>query len=555
MGRTALFSQKQSGGVYTVTDMQVNPGNVWFVGNAVTGASDTVGWGTNPDYPFATIDYAIGQCTASYGDVIYVLPGHVESLSDTALITLDVIGVSVIGLGKGALRPAVHYDNAASVITMTAASCSISNLQLLPSVTDITKGVNIAAADCAVTDCVFLPGETAPTATDEFTAAVIITSAGTRAHVERNEFYTILGDAAAYGVKLVGAVDSVVVRDNIFAGAGGYTSGAIATTSAAAINVTITDNIAADVKLYAKTTGIVQRNGYQGTEFTTFLQGKQVGNVYFVDGGSTGLAAGHAGTSPNTACLTLTAALAKCTDGNNDFIFVLNYGSAGRTAETWPIVVSKSMVHIIGTTGKPSGMWATVTATGENKDAFNIATAGGHCEIAWLEIGGTAAGSGSGINVGITPAGAPWGLHVHDCWFGVADGAGANGIYVPSGCDAPQMAIERCRFGDALTGTGIKISGVCTRGTITDNVFTRTPVGILLSGTSVFVARNYIAMGSDAAGKGMNVATTAAKCYITDNQGTFGDAAATNCPFLENNSTDVNDWGLNYQDITACLST
>ena len=69
--RTALFSRKQSGGVFTISDLRQHPGDIWFV-DAGSG-TDGDGYGQNPDAPFATLDYAVGKCTASQGDVIYLM--------------------------------------------------------------------------------------------------------------------------------------------------------------------------------------------------------------------------------------------------------------------------------------------------------------------------------------------------------------------------------------------------------------------------------------------------------------------------------------------------
>src|SRR5512138_1472506 len=103
MARTELFSRKQPGGVYTIEGIDKQPGAVFFV-HSGTG-TDGAGYGKNPDSPVATLDYAIGLCTASKGDVIYVLPGHAENLTTATSLTMDVAGVKVIGLGWGPLRP------------------------------------------------------------------------------------------------------------------------------------------------------------------------------------------------------------------------------------------------------------------------------------------------------------------------------------------------------------------------------------------------------------------------------------------------------------------
>ncbi len=131
--RTALFSQHQPGGVFTIADLTDHPGNIWFVDRGHAAAADSAGAGKNPDAPFSTIDYAIGQCTASNGDVIYVMPGHTESITAAAGIAADVAGISIIGLGVGATRPTVTIastDNAGTW-TVSADNVRIANIILI----------------------------------------------------------------------------------------------------------------------------------------------------------------------------------------------------------------------------------------------------------------------------------------------------------------------------------------------------------------------------------------------------------------------------------------
>ena len=62
-------------------------GEIYYVNsgtgaNAVGGITGSNGNnGLSPKTPFATIDYAIGRCTANRGDTIYVMPGHWETLT------------------------------------------------------------------------------------------------------------------------------------------------------------------------------------------------------------------------------------------------------------------------------------------------------------------------------------------------------------------------------------------------------------------------------------------------------------------------------------------
>jgi hypothetical protein len=130
-------------------------GKPWFVGNSSVrpfggvAGSDTTGAGTSPQNPFATIDYAIGKTTASRGDVIFVLPGHSETV--TSAITMDMIGVGVVGIPMGNKLPKVIVNGAVDLITMTAASSWIANLDFAIVTTDAaTAFVNVGAANCAI---------------------------------------------------------------------------------------------------------------------------------------------------------------------------------------------------------------------------------------------------------------------------------------------------------------------------------------------------------------------------------------------------------------------
>lgn len=93
----------------------------------------------------STIDAAIGSCVASRGDVIYVMPGHTEAVTATS-IALDVAGVSIIGLGSGALKPTLTFGATDSKINVTAANCTLRNLRLTAGIGDVVTAVLHATA-------------------------------------------------------------------------------------------------------------------------------------------------------------------------------------------------------------------------------------------------------------------------------------------------------------------------------------------------------------------------------------------------------------------------
>src|SRR5262249_28389008 len=130
MARTELFVRKQPGGLFIVNREDLTTGDIYFV-NSGTG-TDSAGYGRNPDAPTATLDYAVGLCTANKGDRIYVMPGHAETIGSNTACVLDIAGVKVIGLASGTLKPVLTLDTlTTALISITAANCWLENVRIL----------------------------------------------------------------------------------------------------------------------------------------------------------------------------------------------------------------------------------------------------------------------------------------------------------------------------------------------------------------------------------------------------------------------------------------
>lgn len=145
--------------------LQAQPGQIWWVGNSTTLLPQTVagadgGPGTY-NRPFATIDYAIGRCSANTGDIIVVKPGHAETISAAATIALDVAGVAIVGLGSGTARPTLSWSTAASSITVLANNVSIQNFLFIGTmattftVTAFDNTNAVVANDFEISNCSF----------------------------------------------------------------------------------------------------------------------------------------------------------------------------------------------------------------------------------------------------------------------------------------------------------------------------------------------------------------------------------------------------------------
>ncbi len=92
------------------------------------------------DTPLATLDYAVGLCTADQGDVIVVAAGHTETLSGVSDLDLDVNGITVIGLGYGSLRPTFTLGgtDAATTVEVNGDNIRMYNLRFVGGDTDGT---------------------------------------------------------------------------------------------------------------------------------------------------------------------------------------------------------------------------------------------------------------------------------------------------------------------------------------------------------------------------------------------------------------------------------
>lgn len=105
-------------------------------------------------HPFATLDYAVGQCTANNGDIILAAPGHVETVTAAAGLDIDVAGISLVGMGTGSDRPTVNFTTAVGAdMDVDAANITMVNFLFTGGIDALTGPIDVNAADFAMIDC------------------------------------------------------------------------------------------------------------------------------------------------------------------------------------------------------------------------------------------------------------------------------------------------------------------------------------------------------------------------------------------------------------------
>lgn len=129
----------------------LHPGRVLWVNNSSVLAEGGIGGSdTNPGTqrkPLLTLTKALSLCTANRGDVIVLMPGHVEILDAAADIDVNKAGVAIVGLGTGTLRPKMKFDAAAATYVISAANVSHYNIEFSASFADVAIGLDISGVD------------------------------------------------------------------------------------------------------------------------------------------------------------------------------------------------------------------------------------------------------------------------------------------------------------------------------------------------------------------------------------------------------------------------
>jgi hypothetical protein len=226
--QTSGFPFRATGKIYLVASTSVaNRGMI--VDMFIT---DTEGKGRI----YTTLDAAVSACTASAGDIIYMAPGHSESISSATALAIDVAGVRIIGLGEGDLRPTLTLDTATTAtITVSTSDVTIENCIIdLTGIDAVAVGITVTGDDVTFRNCKIVVADSGGQATIgmKFTSTdnVLIencdiqgsTDAGTTCAIDlvsgnritiRNNFIYGAYTAATGAIRLVSGATGEIVKN------------------------------------------------------------------------------------------------------------------------------------------------------------------------------------------------------------------------------------------------------------------------------------------------------------------------------------------------------
>ena len=189
--------------------VNTHPGKVFWVSNATT-LSDRQIAGSNGndgtfDRPFSTLDYAIGKCVANRGDIIFIKPGHSETLSATS-VAVDVAGIAIVGLGQGGNRPTFNATATGSIFPISAANVTVQNLLFTGGVDAVVSMITVSAADVVLSQLEIRD------VTGEIVVGILTTAAANRLVVDGFVYDGAVGDGATAAIAIVGG-DRIEIKN------------------------------------------------------------------------------------------------------------------------------------------------------------------------------------------------------------------------------------------------------------------------------------------------------------------------------------------------------
>ena len=220
-----------------------NPGKVFWVNNSGVIPQGGIGGSDSNDgtylRPFSTIDATIGKCTANRGDVIYVMPGHSETITTDSEIDFDVAGVRCIGLGHGGGMAQIAYNATAATVAIGADDVIIQNMRFTADINAVVDGIVIedGVDEGVIRGCLF---DVNTATTDEFVDSISFVNDNTRWLIEGCTFDMDLGGAAS-AINMDADTDRLTIRKNVIRG--DYSVANITGSTALSTNLDIDSNL------------------------------------------------------------------------------------------------------------------------------------------------------------------------------------------------------------------------------------------------------------------------------------------------------------------------
>lgn len=257
-------------------------GKYWFVSSTM-GSNGNDGKSTVK--AFASIAQANLAATANSGDVVIVMPGHVETVSAAAGINLSKAGVYYIGMGFANTRPTITFATATTAtLTVTAADVTLDNFVFTQTFDAIVSPIVVSAEGFTMRNCYSMTAN----ASVQCTQMILTTASASNMVIQNCRFEGTSDAGTTSAITIVGG-DNIQILDNDFVGGYTTTTGGVQNITTATTNyvirrntiINLTASATKAVTMVAGSTGIVSENKFgigSGAAPITSAGGWRAGN-------------------------------------------------------------------------------------------------------------------------------------------------------------------------------------------------------------------------------------------------------------------------------------
>lgn len=108
----------------------------------------------------STLNAGLARCRSGRGDTVLVLPGHTENISAADQMSSLVAGTSIIGMGRGSMRPSFTWTAATATFLFDVANVSLENCRLFlagphaaGTALTVAAPITVTGANCSIIGC------------------------------------------------------------------------------------------------------------------------------------------------------------------------------------------------------------------------------------------------------------------------------------------------------------------------------------------------------------------------------------------------------------------
>lgn len=193
----------------------------------------------------STLAAGLARCRAGKGDVVFVLPGHTETVSTTTMLDALVSGTQIIGcapFGSG-LMPTFTFAGTTNTSTWTVddANVTIANIKFNCDGADsIDTPLVVTAAGFRLEGCLVNLGSSTTLDCDTF---LTLGAGSTNAYIVNNKMQSTSTAVNTNVISITAAVDGITIAGNFIRTTLSSATGGVIQIGAAATNLDIHHNV------------------------------------------------------------------------------------------------------------------------------------------------------------------------------------------------------------------------------------------------------------------------------------------------------------------------